>query len=72
MRDEAEPSGHNPGVTTNPTVSSEDVEQSFSQLVGMKCRAPFSHDWGEFSYHNGLILSVNATEDEAMPKVGRI
>ncbi|XP_041356310.1 zinc finger CCCH-type with G patch domain-containing protein-like [Gigantopelta aegis] len=56
-------------ITTEPAVTSEDVEKSFSQLVGMKCRAPFSQDWGDFSYHNALILSVHTAEDETRPKI---
>ncbi|XP_071097176.1 zinc finger CCCH-type with G patch domain-containing protein-like [Haliotis cracherodii] len=46
------------------------VAESFSELVGMKCRAPFSHDWGGLSYHNALVFQVEpGRTDEEIPQV---
>lgn len=47
------------------------VAESFSELVGMKCRAPFSHYWGGLSYHNALVFQVEpGRTDEEIPQVG--
>jgi len=27
-------------------------------MSGLKCRAPFTHSWGQMSFHNAVILSV--------------
>lgn len=35
------------------------VDKELSNLIGMKCRAPFSHEWGGLDYHNALITSVS-------------
>ncbi|XP_067662234.1 zinc finger CCCH-type with G patch domain-containing protein-like isoform X1 [Haliotis asinina] len=46
------------------------VAESFSELVGMKCRAPFSHDWGGLAYHNALVFQVEPSiTDDEIPKV---
>lgn len=40
-------------------------------IVGMKCRAPLKESWGGESYHNAIILSVEATppssDDQPLP-----
>jgi hypothetical protein len=33
------------------------------KLVGMKCCAPFSHDWGRLDYHNALVMSAVKEQD---------
>lgn len=40
----------------------DDIEDSISSLVGSKCEAPFSFDWGVLGYHNALITSIEVTE----------
>ncbi|XP_012945956.1 zinc finger CCCH-type with G patch domain-containing protein [Aplysia californica] len=35
-----------------------------SSLIGTKCRAPFSHDWGGLHYGNAMILSADAPSNE--------
>ncbi|KAK7489815.1 hypothetical protein BaRGS_00018997, partial [Batillaria attramentaria] len=37
--------------------------QELSNLTGMKCRAPFSHDWGKLDYHNALVMSAERETD---------
>jgi len=37
---------------------SDDPEKEDTDLSGMKCRAPYTHSWGEMSFHNAIILSV--------------
>ena len=37
-------------------------------ISGNKCRVPFSHVWGEMTYHNAMVLCAEPTEEgvEAM------
>ncbi|KAK6195206.1 hypothetical protein SNE40_000680 [Patella caerulea] len=37
----------------------ESLEESLLELQGMRCRAPFQHDWGCLAYYNALIHSVD-------------
>lgn len=44
----------------------------YSQLIGTKCRAPFSHDYGGLHYGNAMIWSVDPpaeSDDKATYKV---
>ena len=43
------------------------VDEELSKLVGMKCCAPFSHDWGKLDYHNALVMS--AVRDSQTDKI---
>ncbi|KAK7095132.1 zinc finger CCCH-type with G patch domain-containing protein-like [Littorina saxatilis] len=47
------------------------VDEELSKLVGMKCCAPFSHDWGKLDYHNALVMSAarDSQTDEILVKV---
>ncbi|KAL8612145.1 hypothetical protein ACOMHN_021958 [Nucella lapillus] len=47
------------------------VDEELSSLVGMKCCAPFSHDWGKLDYHNALVMSAvrDSLADEILVKV---
>ena len=36
----------------------DDDDDEVIDLSGMKCRAPYTHSWGEMSFHNAMILSV--------------
>ena len=36
----------------------DDDESEVTDLSGMKCRAPYTHSWGEMSFHNAIVLSV--------------
>ena len=46
-------------------------------LTGSRCRVPFAHTWGEQSYHNAMVISVDVSdvgdsdeeEGEREPKV---
>ncbi|KAK2165501.1 hypothetical protein LSH36_49g04016 [Paralvinella palmiformis] len=40
-----------------------------SEIIGTKCRAPYERDWGGYSYHNCMIISVESLEDSGEPKV---
>uniref|UniRef100_T1IUR7 Zinc finger CCCH-type with G patch domain-containing protein n=1 Tax=Strigamia maritima TaxID=126957 RepID=T1IUR7_STRMM len=35
-----------------------DMVDVLSSIEGSKCRAPFTHEWGEHSHHNAVVLSV--------------
>jgi hypothetical protein len=37
------------------------------KLVGMKCCAPFFHDWGKLDYHNALVMS--AVKEQGTDKI---
>lgn len=45
----------------------EDIMGMLSSLPGTKCRAPFSREWGELSFHNAVVLSYHV-EQETSPK----
>jgi len=36
----------------------DDDDDEVTDLSGMKCRAPYTHSWGEMSFHNAMILSI--------------
>ena len=42
-------------------------DEELSKLVGMKCCAPFSHDWGKLDFHNALVMS--AVRDSQTDKI---
>ena len=48
--------------TTNKNDETGDVDidaeekDEEEELGGMRCQAPYSHDWGEMSYHNAIVL----------------
>jgi len=33
-------------------------------FTGMKCRAPYTHSWGEMSFHNAVILSILSDQSQ--------
>ncbi|XP_069676866.1 zinc finger CCCH-type with G patch domain-containing protein isoform X2 [Periplaneta americana] len=48
---------------TTKDCNSVDIKEDLDALQGMKCQAPHGHQWGEISYHNALICSVEPTDD---------
>lgn len=42
---------------------------NFNELIGMKCRVPFSHDWGGMSYHNAIISGIDVSDSVDIPMV---
>lgn len=50
----------NESAGTSPCVShsTEAVAEDYS---GCKCRVPFSHQWGEMTYHNAMVLHTEHT-----------
>jgi len=36
-------------------------QEDLDALQGMKCQAPYKHDWGDVSYHNALVCAVEPT-----------
>ncbi|GFG29934.1 hypothetical protein Cfor_09951 [Coptotermes formosanus] len=35
-----------------------DIQEDLDALQGMKCQAPYKHEWGDVSYHNALVSAV--------------
>jgi len=33
-------------------------QEDLDALQGMKCQAPYRHEWGDVSYHNALVCAV--------------
>ena len=52
-----------------PIDTSQDVLDVFEEIVGTKCRAPFTHEWGEKTYGNALIAEVDDESNLETPKV---
>ncbi|XP_033724992.1 zinc finger CCCH-type with G patch domain-containing protein-like [Pecten maximus] len=49
---------------------SRQTHDELKQMIGMKCRAAFAHDWGALSYHNAIISEViPGTSTDHIPKV---
>lgn len=57
----------NPNFSKDETISL--VSNMYEDIVGTKCRAPFTHDWGEKTYGNALIAEIDAASDLQSPKV---
>jgi len=36
-------------------------QDDLDALQGMKCQAPYKHEWGDVSYHNALVCAVEPT-----------
>ncbi|OWF42647.1 zinc finger CCCH-type with G patch domain-containing protein-like [Mizuhopecten yessoensis] len=48
----------------------QQTDEELKQMIGMKCRAPFVHEWGALSCHNAIISGlIPATSTDLMPKV---
>ncbi|BFZ20383.1 hypothetical protein BsWGS_23422 [Bradybaena similaris] len=50
----------------------QQASAEYSQLIGTKCRAPFSHDYGGLHYGNAMIWSVDPpaeSDDKATYKI---
>lgn len=37
------------------------IEEELAAIKGSKCQAPYKQKWGDVSYHNALVMSVNAS-----------
>ena len=42
----------------------DDDDTEAIDFTGMKCRAPYTHSWGEMSFHNAVILSVLSDQSQ--------
>jgi len=49
--------------SASDTEGSDDIDDNDS-MSGKKCRAPYSHSWGEMSYHNALVLCQEADKSQ--------
>lgn len=48
----------------------QQTDDELKQMIGMRCRAAFSHDWGGLSYHNAIISGIlPTTSTNFVPKV---
>jgi len=43
-----------------------DDESEVIDLSGMKCRAPYTHSWGEMSYHNAIISCILPEQSQVL------
>jgi len=41
--------------------SRANIQEDLDALQGMKCQAPYKHEWGDVSYHNALVCAVEPT-----------
>jgi len=49
----------NDADTDNSSDDSDDeTEVIDTDFTGTKCRAPYTHSWGEMSFHNAIIVSI--------------
>lgn len=49
------------------TVSNDtELNSTLMALEGQKCRVSFKQEWGDFGYHNAVILNVKSNEIESM------
>lgn len=46
-----------------------DFSNVYKDIIGTKCRAPYTHDWGSMGYHNALIVGIDEQTDLEIPKV---
>ena len=49
--------------------NSTDLNDVYKDIIGTRCRAPYTHDWGSMSYHNALIVGIEAETDFEIPQV---
>lgn len=59
-----EPAGNKEGDLSKGNNLLSSVDEDLSDLVGLKCRAPHSHDWGKLDYHNALIISARKHSEQ--------
>ncbi|KAH9488480.1 hypothetical protein Btru_062315 [Bulinus truncatus] len=52
--------------------SNGDDSSLFSSLIGTKCRAPFSHEWGGYHYGNAMIWSVDPPSSDSTDYMVRV
>ena len=48
---------------------SSNLSDIYKDIIGTRCRAPFSHEWGSLGYHNALIAGIEEQTDLDIPKV---
>ena len=41
-----------------------DDNEELVDLSGMKCRAPYTHSWGEMSFHNAIISCILLSQSQ--------
>ena len=44
--------------------ASDADETEMIEFTGTKCRAPYTHTWGEMSFHNAIISSILAEQSQ--------
>lgn len=37
------------------------LQEELAAIKGSKCQAPYKQKWGDVSYHNALVMSVDAS-----------
>lgn len=55
--------------TTSNEISETSMSAMFDSIVGTKCRAPFTQEWGEKTYGNAMIAEIDTESDVEIPKV---
>ena len=50
--------------STDDDDDDDDDDTEAIDFTGMKCRAPYTHSWGEMSFHNAVILSVLSDQSQ--------
>ena len=53
-------------VTDDDDDDDDDDESEVVDMSGMKCRVPFTHSWGEMSFHNAMILCVLPDQSQVL------
>ena len=51
-------------TTDDDSEEEADDGEEEEDLSGKRCRAPFSHSWGEMAYHNAMVLGREADGSE--------
>ena len=54
------PSNSNDHFESGGYEDDHEANRYLYSLIGTKCRAPFSHDWGGLHYGNAMIISVDS------------
>lgn len=55
--------------TTSNEILKTSMSAMFDSIIGTKCRAPFTQEWGEKTYGNAMIAEVDTESDMDNPKV---
>lgn len=59
-------------LSDSPSCSNagQQTMEEMKQMIGLKCRAPYVHEWGSLGYHNAIVSEVIPSDaDGQLPKV---